>query len=73
MTQYTVINAKTGYREDFYSLTEAKAAMRTNNARCYKTKIYRNGDWIPCGEVMLKGNNKSMIANSPCTMQQANY
>ncbi len=73
MTEYTVINRETGYFERFYDLTEAKKAMRENNARCYKVKIYANGDEIDCGEVKLKGSNKSFIANSPRVMVKENY
>jgi hypothetical protein len=71
MTQYTVINDAIGYRECFFNLTSAKKAMKENNARGYKTKIYSNGDSIDCGEILLKGSNKTYIANT--RMTKANY
>ena len=38
-----------------------------------KTKIYSNGDWVPCGPIVLKGSNKTFIANSPKSMKKSNY
>lgn len=73
MTEYTVVNNDTGYYERFYNLKVAKKAMKENNAKGFKTKIYSNGDWINCGEITLTGSNKSFIANSPKEMKQANY
>lgn len=64
MKQYDVFNRETGYNETFYNLKAAKAAMRKNNASGHITKIYSNGDWIPCGEIKLSGNNKTFIANT---------
>ena len=73
MTIYEVINQETKFYEQFYTLTDAKKAMKENNARGYKTKVYANGDWIPCGEIELKGRNDSFIANSPRRMKKTNY
>jgi hypothetical protein len=64
MKQYNVLNKETGYNEYFYSLSAAKTAMRENNAKGFITKIYANGDWVSCGEITLKGSNKTFIANS---------
>lgn len=64
MKIYTVVNREEGYNEDFYNLTEAKKAMKEHNAKGYITKVYANGDWENCGEILLKGNNKTFVANS---------
>ena len=64
MKQYDVVNSETGYNKTFYSLKAAKEAMKANNAKGYITKIYSNGDWIPCGEIKLSGSNKTFIANT---------
>lgn len=58
-----VFNDK-GYSEEFYSLTAAKKAMKEHNAKGTKTKVYSNGDWEPCGEIVLKGSNKTFMANT---------
>ena len=73
MTQYIVINNETGYYEEFFNLTAAKKAMKEHNAKGQKFKIYSNGEWVDCGEITLKGNNKTFIANSPRNMKGANY
>jgi hypothetical protein len=64
MKQYYVINNQTGYNETFYSLKVTKKAMVENNAKGFITKVRTNGDWIPCGEIQLKGSNKTFIANT---------
>lgn len=64
MKVYTVINRSENYCEDFYNLTEAKKAMKEHNAKGYIYKIYANGDFENCGEIVLKGSNKTFIANS---------
>ena len=64
MKIYHVANLETGYREEFFSLAAAKKAMRENNATGSITKVYSNGDWVPCGEIKLGGSNKTFIANS---------
>ena len=64
MKVYTVINRSENYCEDFYNLTEAKKAMKEHNAKGYIYKIYANGDFENCGEIILNGSNKTFIANS---------
>lgn len=64
MKIYNVINSETGYSEEFFNLTSAKKAMREHNAKGYIAKVWSNGDWEPCGEIQLKGSNKTFIANS---------
>jgi hypothetical protein len=71
MKQYTVINRETGYNETFYSLPAAKAAMKENNATGHITKVFSNGDFVPCGEIKSKGSNKTFIANT--RQIKANY
>ena len=64
MRIYDVINNETGYREQFTKLSLAKKAMKEHNARGYITKVYSNGDWVDCGEITLKGSNKTFVANT---------
>ena len=72
MTIYTVTNGK-DFNEDFFSLSEAKKAMKEHGAKGFKTKVYSSGECVSCGEITLKGSNKAFIANSPKNMKQANY
>ncbi len=58
MKIYTVDN------ESYYSLNAAKKAMRATGARGYITKVYSNGDWMPCGEISLSRSNKTFVANT---------
>jgi hypothetical protein len=67
MKQYTVVNNETGYNEDFYNLQSAKKAMKENNAKGFITEIRSNGDWINCGEIKLKGSNKTFVTNTKQT------
>ncbi|MDR2814645.1 MAG: hypothetical protein LBB79_08360 [Prevotellaceae bacterium] len=64
MKQYLVFNRQTGYSDEFYNLTAAKAAMKANDARGVIYKIYSGGDFVNCGEITLAGNNKTFVANS---------
>lgn len=73
MTEYFVYNHEEGYSESFYTLKEAKKAMREHNAKGEKIRIYSNGDWVNCGEILLRGSNKSFVANSPRNMKKTNY
>ena len=68
MKIYTVINREADYQEEFTRLAAAKAAMKAHNAKGYITKIYSNGDWVDCGEITLKGSNKTYIANTRQTV-----
>ena len=76
MTQYSVYDNTTNEGETFFTLTPAKRWMRERMKQGHdvsgsKTKIYSNGDWIPCGAITLTGTNKTFIANS--RMTKANY
>ena len=64
MKQYDVINNETGYQEQFFKLNDAKKAMKKHNAKGYITKIWNNGDFEFLGEIQLKGNNKTFVANT---------
>lgn len=64
MKVYTVINKKESYVEEFHSLAAAKKAMRENNATGYIMNVRANGDAEPCGEITLKGTNKTFLANT---------
>lgn len=62
------------HNEECYSLREAKKIMKQHpGSTGSKIKVYSNGDWINCGEITLKGSNKSFIANSPKNMKNSNY
>ena len=69
MKVYIVVNREENYNEEFYNLNSAKAAMKEHNAKGYIYKIYSNGDFENCGEIKLKGNNKTFIANTKQTMK----
>ena len=71
MKIYNVVNRETNYCEDFYNLNDAKKAMKENNAKGYIYKIYSNGDFESCGEIKLKGNNKTFVANT--RQKKVNY
>ena len=76
MTIYSVYDSTAKESKEFYTLTDAKKFMKTRIKEGHdvsgdKTKIYANGDWVPCGPIVLKGSNKVFIANSGMT--QANY
>lgn len=61
-------------RDEVYSVSEAKKIMKAHpGATGSKVKVYSNGDWVNCGEIKLKGSNKSFIANSPRNMKHSNY
>ena len=44
--------------KDFTSLAEAKKEMRRTGKKGEKVKVWANGDWEPCGEILLKGSNR---------------
>lgn len=71
MKVYTVINRDADYQEDFFTLPEAKKAMRENNAKGFITKVWSNGDWEPMGEIKLTGRNKTFAANT--RQEKASY
>ena len=61
-------------KDEVYSISEAKKIMKAHpGATGNKVKVYSNGDWVNCGEIKLKGSNKSFIANSPRNMKHSNY
>lgn len=47
--------------KDFTSLAEAKKEMRRTGKKGEKVKVWANGDWEPCGEILLKGSNSCHI------------
>ena len=57
--------------KQFFNISAAKKEMRETNQKGFKTKYYANGDWVPCGEIVLKGSNKTFIANT--RMTKPNY
>lgn len=73
MTIYTVINIESNYIKDFYNLSSAKKAMKEHDAKCYKTKVYANGKYTHCEEVLLNENNKTFVANSQKNMKKPNH
>lgn len=60
----------------FYSAIEAKVFIKKHLdkfIKCSIVKVYSNGDWIPCGELNIGGNNSKFIANSERNMKNFNY
>lgn len=79
MTLYDVNCKSMNYHDTFYSVADARRKMKElikagyEDVVGFKTKVYANGDWVPCGLITLTGNNKTYIANSPHNMQNKNY
>lgn len=76
MTTYSTYDHATQEREEFYALAPAKKWMKERINLGHEvsgsiTKIYSNGDWVPCGPISLTGINKAFIANT--RMTNANY
>ncbi len=76
MTYYTVNDATTKERDEFYTLTEAKRWMRERMKQGHevsgsKTKVWANGDFEPCGPITITGHNRTFMANAG--MAKANY
>lgn len=74
MTVYTIYWKENNENqcETVYSLSAAKKLMKEHPGSIGdKTKVYSNGEWVPCGPITLKGSNKTFIANSKMT--QPNY
>ena len=67
MKIFDVVNNETGYAQQFYTLKDAKAAMKEHNAKAYLTKVGSKGDGEGFGEITLKGNNKTFCANTKQT------
>ena len=47
--------------KDFTSLAEAKKEMRLTGKKGEKVKVWANGDWEQCGEILLKGSSRCHI------------
>lgn len=47
--------------KEFTSLTAAKAEMRRTGKKGEKVKVWANGDWEPCGEIILNGRNRCRV------------
>ena len=48
---------------EFYNLTAAKKWMKDRpGSTGHITKVYSNGDWEPCGEIVLKGRNSVQMS-----------
>lgn len=76
MTIYSTFDHTTQESGEFCSCAPAKKWMKERNALGHETsgsitKVYSNGDWIPCGPITLKASNKVYIANT--RMAKANY
>ena len=76
MTQYLVYDESSKESETFYSVSPAKRWMKERMKQGHevsgsKTKIYSNGDWVPCGKIRLTGSNKVYVANTKA--KRANY
>lgn len=79
MTICHVYSEQAGYDKEFYSVAEAKKEMKRLIREGYtdvcgnKTKVWSNGDWENCGEIILTGSNATFMANSPRNMKHSNY
>lgn len=72
--EYDVPMTKTDDTFTFHSLKPAKEIIKKNMdayvGSCI-TKTWSNGDWENCGEIKMKGSNKTFIANT--RQQITNY
>lgn len=64
MKIFDVWNDETGYSAQFYRLSDAKKAMKEHGAKGCITKVWSNGDWENLGEITLKGQNRTFVANT---------
>lgn len=69
MTECIVYDETKKESETFCTLTAAKKWMRERMKQGHevsgqKYKVYSNGDFVNCGEILLKGSNKSFVANT---------
>ncbi len=69
MTECIVYDETTKESETYCTLTAAKKWMRERMKQGHevsgqKYKVYSNGDFVNCGEINLKGSNKSFVANT---------
>jgi len=69
MTECIVYDETKKECETFCTLTAAKKWMRERMKQGHevsgqKYKVYSNGDFVNCGEILLKGSNKSFVANT---------
>lgn len=69
MTECIVYDETTKESETFCTLTAAKKWMRERMKQGHevsgqKYKVYSNGDFVNCGNILLNGSNKSFVANT---------
>ena len=69
MTECIVYDETTKESETFCTLTAAKKWMRERMKQRHevsgqKYKVYSNGDFVNCGNILLNGCNKSFVANT---------
>lgn len=72
MTQCIVYDETAKESQEFCTLTAAKKWMRERLKQGHevsgqKYKVYSDGDFMNCGTILLKGSNKSFVANSKQT------
>ncbi len=72
MMMCSVYDKTTGASETFCSVAAAKKRMKQllkegHEVSGSKTKVYSNGDWVPCGEITLTGSNAVFVANTKQT------
>lgn len=72
MIMCSVYDKTTGSHETFCNVAAAKKRMKQllkegHEVSGSKTKVYANGDWVPCGEITLTGSNAVFIANTKQT------
>ncbi len=72
MMMCSVYDKTTQKSETFCSVAAAKKRMKQllkegHEVSGSKTKVYSNGDWVPCGEITLTGSNAVFVANTKQT------
>lgn len=50
--------------QEFLNLKAAKKEMKRTGLVGSKVKVYSNGEWIPCGEIKLKGSNRCRVVGA---------
>ncbi len=55
--------------QEFTSLTAAKKEMKRTGQSGHKVKVYADGEWVPCGEITLKGPNRCRIVGARMSNQ----
>lgn len=68
MIYYNTTDHTTNENQTHFTATAAKRWMKEriklgHEVTGSKTKVYANGDWEPCGPIVLKGSNAVQMSN----------